>query len=194
MGMDIYGISQELKALEPKEPTTEFNYNAPEWSLYFEEKSKFHSNTPGAYFRSNIWCWRPIVTFLEEYADDILDENDIQGISQNSGHRIVSGKYVALRDRFNLAFQEGYVKSWIDQYNNAIADLPDESCHCCDGLGIITDKPLFVDAEDWDGSADCHVCKGSGRVQAWARNYPAYYELFEEFNDFLTHCGGFEVW
>lgn len=178
MGMDIYGL--KFTESEPAEPTTSFSYDAPEWKDYWEARRKWNEQ-PGCYFRSNIWYWRPIVMFLQEYADDILDEQDINGISQNSGYTIEGEKYERLKERLRLAVDENYASRWVREFKAKQELLEDEECQCCDGSGFNNGDP-------------CRICDTTGKVQNFMKNYPADIEVLEEFASFVDQSGGFMVW
>lgn len=192
MGFDIYGINPKTTRERPERPESYDNEEVTR--AYFKDLDLFHEENPGVYYRSNVWWWRPIVDFLKDFGDDILSQEDLDGLSQNSGHVIAGETIYILRDRMQLALDEGYVEGWINVYKNALNNLPQETCYCCEGRGVLDSKPLFMDpTEDWNG--DCHVCKGSGKVDNFKKNYPTDLATFEEFNTFLQNCGeGFEVW
>ena len=194
MGFDIYGINPKTQLTAPERPELQHLPEAEQEQLYNEYISKLneYEEEPGTYFRSNVWYWRPIVAYLQEYADDILSEEDIAGMSENSGYTITGEKFITLRDRMKLSIDEKYAAQWVKDYNNKITELPDETCHCCDGRGVVDSPPIFADMSTWNG--DCHVCNGSGIVPHFGRNYPADIELLEEFSDFMQNNEGFEVW
>jgi len=193
MGFDIYGINVRLTRAIPELPETEHEDEVIR-KEYWNDLDNFYKENPGYYYRSNVWWWRPIVSFLEDNASDILSEEDIKRLNENSGHKIEGAVFKALQERFALALEMNYVTAWIDVYKNALANLPPERCYCCDGRGVLDSPPIFHDPEDdWNG--DCHVCNGSGQVESFKKNYPTDLETFEEFNQFLQNCGeGFEVW
>jgi hypothetical protein len=180
MGMDIYGLDSKFETLRPKEPTTDFNYEAEDWKEYYEALNKF-KELPGTYYRSNMWWWRPIVFFLEDYADDILTPDDIHGMSVNSGYVIDAVKARLLGDRLTLAIQEGYIKQWVKTYTENLYELPDEDCYNCNATGFTNGDP-------------CRICDTKGKVPNFKKNYPTNEEVFDEFTEFVNNSGGFEVW
>jgi hypothetical protein len=40
----------------------------------------------------------------------------------------------------------------------------------------------------------CNVCKGEGKVEDYATNYPFSVENVQEFSKFLVSSGGFNIW
>ena len=67
MGFDISGLN-------PNHPTVISDMDMPDHSdedgmaAYF----KYVDETPGIYFRNNVWWWRPLWMFICENCDDIL--------------------------------------------------------------------------------------------------------------------------
>lgn len=180
MGMDLYGQHPSFEALRPQEPIETYDSNSPTWVEYHNKMADFRE-LPGVYYRSNMWWWRPIVMFLEENADDILDKDDINGLSHNSGYLIDAVKAALLSDRLKLAIQEGYVAAWVAKYKDMQDNAEPEPCWNCDAVGFTNGDP-------------CRICDTKGTVPNFITNYPTNEEVFESFEDFVHHSGGFEVW
>ncbi len=76
MGMDVYGENPKIHTPKPQRPETE-DYSSDEMSQYFSDLRKWQDKNVGAYFRNNVWWWRPLWNYVTELCDDILTEEDI---------------------------------------------------------------------------------------------------------------------
>ena len=61
---------------------------------YRHELSIYHEAVPGAYFRANVWAWRPVVNLIHDMG--LLSEEDIEGLCYNSGHVLDSSTCLTL--------------------------------------------------------------------------------------------------
>ena len=140
--------------------------------------------SPGHYFRNNIWWWRPLWEYTSLTCSDILTDEDIDNGHSNSGHKISKSKAVKMRNRIDNLDEKGYIKLEVDRHQKEIDDAPMDDCPYCNGTG----------ERDFDGElGKCNACDGVGRVKPFWVNYPFTRENVMEFRNFLDQCGGFQI-
>ena len=180
MGFDLYGVAPS----EQERPDFPMNGIDEEKEAYWA----WQDGTKGAYFRQNVWGWRPIWEFITAFCDDILTRKDIQMGSVNSGHKISKTKARRIASRINKMNKAGNLKKYIDGRNKLINALPDEKCDICAGTGYRAEPP-----KTGIGNRKCNGCEGKGEVRPFICNYPSYKEHIIEFSDFCKHSGGFTI-
>jgi hypothetical protein len=185
MGFDLSGIK----------PNGEDKPDAPDWARKDNEEQKkayfaWQTNTPGAYFRANVWGWRPLWEIVFHKCDDILTHEDYDNGCGNDGYVINKDKALAISkklEKLNISKMCEDRKKYLDS-------LPYEDCEVCEGTGYRNDENV---------QGNCNGCnteftkeKGVpvGKRQNWECNYPLYEELFKEFIKFCKKSGGFEIW
>ena len=74
MGFDLYGekpITNEFKHQERWDELSSMSYDERESKGFSDEyytlMSKYEKINPGAYFRNNVWWWRPLWSFVCEH-------------------------------------------------------------------------------------------------------------------------------
>lgn len=193
MGFDLHGINPQAIGERPVRPETE-DRDDPAWDQYFSDLSFYESINPGVYFRSNIWYWRPIVIFMKELgASDEL----VEKLSYNSGDEVSEDEIKPFVALFNDMLESGSLDHFIADYEYMLDNLPQETCHVCNGEGTLEQKPIFWDeAKPWLGAHqhECHVCKGTGKVENFMKNYPMDKDHLVNFFQFAKHSGGFNVY
>ena len=127
MGFDLYGVKPS--GCDVPMPCEDSHRDV--WSEYF----KLTQSLPGGYFRSNVWCWRPLWSFVTDNCADILNEKDVEYGFVNDGHLISSAKAKQLANRLKELFDNGVVKDNEKQFSKIKKDTPDEECLICDGTG-----------------------------------------------------------
>ena len=187
MGFDLYGVDQKTVGTPPTRPTTK-DYESEEWKNYFADQEFYERLNPGVYFRSNVWYWRPIVIFMQHLG---ASEDLINKLSYNSGDLVSKEEISEFVDLFYTMLEDGSLDHFILDYKAEVDSLPKEECHCCDGTGKLKTQPMFNTDPDWDGT--CHVCKGSGEVENFRKNYPMDKDILVEFFEFAKLSGGFTV-
>lgn len=147
----------------------------------------------GAYFRNNVWWWRPLWDYCCEVGSDVISTkianachyNDGAGLSASGAKRLAK----ILRERIS----DGSCAEYARKHEARLASLPDEICELCDGTGI---RP-------WEGGkAGCNGCgssvtsmePGTGKRRPIDASYPFSVENVEEFATFLEGSGGFQVY
>lgn len=128
-----------------------------------------------AYFRANIWSWKPIHGLIKKLASDLVDEETMHGMAFNSGYGIKDGdKCRTLANRISCWMEhnvDGVTDEHGSEEESAINEMID-SIGSMLGTDVVqvkfgesNDKPIFkVDDE--------HL---------------------SEFVAFLRTCGGFKV-
>ena len=81
MGFDLYGLNP--KGDIPKPVITDW-----EDKKQTDDFFKYQDETPGSYFRTNVWYWRPLWQYVSVVCENILTEKDMERGEFNDGHRI----------------------------------------------------------------------------------------------------------
>ena len=209
MGFDLYG--QHPSSCDIPKPDFEICTDK-EASEYFA----LLRNLPGAYFRANVWAWRPLWNYVAGVCKEILSEDDMSGGAFNDGHLISNRK--ATRMARALKKEIGKNKhvqfaEWLDLRHK---NMPLEKCDICDGKGTRAGWEGWQSKEEWlelhgslsvggpESSCEisfkwahenkgCNACKGKGKREAHATHYKFIPELLEEFESFCRLSGGFTI-
>ena len=139
----------------------------------------------GAYFRNNVWWWRPLWEFVGKTCDDVITEDDFNSGTFNDGHLIDRDKCKVIVERLTELLDSGDVKKYQDERQKILDELPKEKCDYCDGSGVRDDENV---------KGECNGCSGTGKKEAWAKSYPFDVDSIKEFRDFVKDSGGFEIW
>jgi len=134
-----------------------------------------------AYFRNNVWWWRPLWDYVERVAPDLV--SNVSGHT-NDGDGLDEAQALELRERLLTEMISGRTEQYANDYETFMNALPDESCDLCNGTGKRTDMEVK------DG---CNKCMGKGEVRPWATHYPFSVENVKDFCSFLATCGGFSI-
>ena len=140
MGFDLTGLNPESNTPQPvwtkKDPMikvkgTKHQYEIDpqvkeEYDDYMKSRWEWQDNTEGAYFRNNVWFWRPLWNFIGGCCDDILTENDIESGYMNDGHRISKTKAKLIARRLRKFFKDGSVASYESWYSRQISQLDEK--------------------------------------------------------------------
>ena len=97
-----------------------------EYDDYMRTKWAWQEDTEGAYFRNNVWFWRPLWNFIGGCCGDILTENDIESGYMNDGHKISKTKSKRIARRLRKFFKDGSVASYESWYSRQISQLKDD--------------------------------------------------------------------
>jgi hypothetical protein len=166
----------------------------------------------GAYFRNNVWWWRPLAEYACAIAPAITAKCTYWGSNDGDGLSASGSKRLAVKLREEIA--SGRCKEYADKYEANRKAMPREHCPLCNGTGIRADQ-LGIDhgqttrvipetTQDDEGETIthpragqvgwCNGCDGRGTKAASGSHYPFSVENVEEFCTFLEGCGGFEIW
>ena len=179
MGMDVYGVNPQIKSERPERPETD-DYDSDDWSKHWDAMQAWEQENVGAYFRNNVWWWRPLWDYVNAICDDVLTEEDHQSGHHNDGHLIDADKCQLIAERLAHELLNGGVTKFKDERQQHLDKLPNRTCTTCDGTG------------DRD-SKNCHTCDGTGEQEHWDRSYPFEEANVREFLSFIKESGGFEI-
>lgn len=160
------------------------------------------SEEVGEYFRRNVWGWRPLWDYIDEVHHDLV--SDVDGHS-NSGDGLNSSKSLVLASRLKMDVSTGKAARYVTERDTALAALPREECTLCNSTGIRADVvgkeqmmptralPPEVAKQVGRTIGWCNGCNGLGDKESWDASYYLEVKDIEEFAEFLTHCGGFQI-
>jgi hypothetical protein len=155
-----------------------------------------------AYFRNNVWWWRPLWDYCVDVAPELCDGVDGE---TNSGAGLDAQGADDLAVVLFNELASGRTAEYAVAYRKMLSELPRSECTYCEGTGIRTDavgiengmptkeledviKVLTGRSHGW-----CNACNGEGTVEHWNAHYPFSEENVREFAEFLTECGGFSI-
>ena len=131
MGFDLMGLNPQADT-----PRPEWTKNDPEYEIdpqlkeeyddYMRERLEWQDANEGAYFRNNVWFWRPLWFYVCSVCYDILSANDIQGGSYNDGYKISKTKSKKIARKLRKMFREGHVELTEARYRQHQEQLPDD--------------------------------------------------------------------
>jgi len=140
MGFDLYGMNPQADT-----PCPEWTKGEPfrkvegedkkyevipelkkEYDKYMKAKWKWQEENDGAYFRNNVWFWRPLWNFISGCCADILTEKDIESGYMNDGHRISNTKAKRIASRLRKFFKDGSVDAYESWYSRKISELDEK--------------------------------------------------------------------
>lgn len=152
----------------------------------------------GAYFRNNIWWWRPLWTYCQWLAPELIPEDNLGHFNDGWGLDEEGARALAklLREELN----SGRCQAFAESYKRDLEALPREPCDLCNGTGIRRDElgleqgfperlNPHTGKKGW-----CNGCNGKGDKPPFALNYPFTAENVARFAAFLEASGGFEIW
>ena len=135
MGFDLHGMNPETSTPEPTwkkgDPwITEGNrrYLDPkiekEYRKHMDAVIEWQDNSEGAYFRSNIWFWRPLWSYVCSVCEFITDKDMNEGF-MNNGHTIAKTKSKRIASRLRKLFNRGDVHAYNHYYKHKQSKLND---------------------------------------------------------------------
>jgi len=197
MGFDIYGMNPVTNGHEnPEPPEVDWRSHDDIWQAYFDLKQDYYENVPGAYFRANVWYWRPVAEFLYEHIE-VLDEDDLEGLSCNSGHVINETVAKIIGKTIAEMHADGLIEEWVQNKKIAEVMKPKEDCDICGGTGVRTDSPMFGNLEPYEKDGikglKCNGCDGEGKRAPWSSHYPYDTQKIVDFGKFASESGGFQI-
>ena len=108
----------------------------------------------GKYFRSNVWCWRPLWDFV---CNSCSLDDDIQQSGQlNDGYKIDEDLAVSIGITLKSLIDSGVVKQFAEFRQKELDALPDVECKHCNGTGQRNDQYV---------QGTCNACHGKGTVR-----------------------------
>ena len=127
MGFDLTG-------LKPNNPKRIPNPGYMDWSTkpseevknkHFKASKLYDTEVKGAYFRNNVWWWRPLWDYVCINCSDILNKKDIEGGSSNSGHKISNKKSKLIASRLRKLLKEGHTAAYKGYHSSKLEGLPE---------------------------------------------------------------------
>jgi len=185
MGFDLYGLNP--KGDIPKPVITNWQ-DEEQTKAYFA----YQDNTPGSYFRTNVWFWRPLWQYVTVTCDDILTEKDMESGEFNDGHRISKTKANRIASRLKKLDKDGSTMKYELGYKEYTKSLPKEECDKCKGIGERRDE-IGKQARKKDPSYSCNGCSGKGQKNNFGASYPFESDVVMRFAEFCEQSGGFEI-
>ena len=158
---------------------------------------------PDAYFRNNVWWWRPLWDYCVKIAPELCGE--VNG-SYNDGDGLDEDGALDLSAILYMEIEAGRTAQYKTRYYAELAKLPRHDCEFCDGTGIRADavgvemgmptRELEPEIQIITGRSIgwCNACRGEGKVDDFRTEYPFSVENVEEFAGFLAECGGFHIY
>ena len=198
MGFDIYGMNpyNPNKAVKPtmdwnSQPTRE------ETDKYFKEKSKYQEEVVGDYFRTNVWWWRPLASYVLKYTG-CIDESDHEYWSENGGHEVDDETAKQIHNQLQVLIESGHTQKFQDDYekerlkaekhNDKVEKELEKFCKSVEKkLGTTNLAPADFPKADHDEWERIY------HKRKWSASYPISVENVKEFAEFCKFSGGFKI-
>lgn len=159
-------------------------------------------NNPDAYFRNNVWWWRPLWDYCLDVAPELCegvngDYNDGDGLDEDGALQLSAVLYMEI--------DAGRTAQYKNDYYARLAKLPRHECTLCEGTGIRTDavgKDMGMPERELEPAIQvltgrthgwCNACGGEGKTSDIRVSYGFSVENVRDFADFLADCGGFQI-
>ena len=214
MGYDIYGISPTINRDYPERYNKIMKQYGDgqgwlKWSEdipqevkdeYFEIKDVYETDNPGAYFRNNVWFWRPLWQFVVETCEDYMTVDEIDSGNSNSGHRISEETALYIAKQLSEKIADGTVdkreREWelkrekAKAHNKEVrAEMDRITKECKDKFPIHADKLVPANyPEPYNTQWQEAYSK-----ENWDASYPFSKENIKDFATFCMQSGGFEI-
>jgi hypothetical protein len=157
----------------------------------------------GEYFRRNVWGWRPLWQYVEDVHPEIAEL--VQYPQSNDGDGLGSRNSQKLAKLLKEDIFKGVAEQYVEARNKMLSELPKEDCGLCEATGIRSDE-IGVQNGMPERELDpaiaiivgrtkgwCNGCSGEGKKDPWETSYYLDLDDIQEFAEFLTECGGFEI-
>ena len=198
MGFDLYGMNPHnpKKAIKPKldwdKPTTEAQRKE-----HFKKLDEYEKEVVGDYFRSNVWWWRPLASYVINYTG-CVNEDDAEMWSTNDGHEVDEETAQQIHNQLQVLIESGHTQKFQDDYEKErkIAEehndkVEKELKKFCDSVEKKLGKTNLApndfpkaDKEKWDKIWN---------KRKWSASYPFSVEHVREFAEFCRFSGGFKI-
>ena len=198
MGFDLYGMNPHnpKKAIKPKldwdKPTTE-----EERKEHFKKLDEYEKEVIGDYFRSNVWWWRPLASYVIQYTG-CVNEDDAEMWGTNDGHEVDDETAQQIHNQLQVLIESGHTQKFQDDYEKErkIAEehndkVEKELKKFCDSVEKKLGKTNLApndfpkaDKEKWDEIWN---------KRKWSASYPFSVEHVKEFAEFCRFSGGFKI-
>jgi hypothetical protein len=205
MGFDLYGenpVQNEFKHQKRWNELSSMSYKEREEKEvsdeYFNLMTKYEDANPGAYFRNNVWWWRPLWSFVCEHCEDILNQEDMNGGCYNDSYVISKRKAEAIAVKLEDVIETEETKLWIQEHmdsleqakrNNKQVDAELEELKKI--VVLETGNPDIYPAiypDNYKKKYDEIYDK-----RDWASSYPFHKDNVIAFINFAKQSGGFSI-
>ena len=198
MGFDLYGMNpyNPNKAVKPKmdwdKPTTE-----EERKEHFKKLDEYEKEVVGDYFRSNVWWWRPLASYVINYTG-CVDEKDAEMWSTNDGHEVDDETAQQIHNQLQVLIESGHTQKFQDDYekerlkaekhNDKVEKELKKFCESVEKkLGKTNLAPADFPKADHDEWERIY------HKRKWNASYPFSVEHVKEFAEFCRFSGGFKI-
>ena len=198
MGFDLYGMNpyNPNKAVKPKmdwdKPTTE-----EERKEHFKKLDEYEKEVVGDYFRSNVWWWRPLASYVIKYTG-CVDENDAEMWSTNDGHEVDDETAQQIHNQLQVLIESGHTQKFQDDYEKERLKaekhndkVEKELKKFCDSVEKKLGKTNLAPADF--PKADHDEWERIYHKRKWNASYPFSVEHVKEFAEFCRFSGGFKI-
>jgi len=158
----------------------------------FDLYGKNASTKEGEYFRSSVWSWRPLASYVCGQAPDITSK--CEAWQTNDGKGLNMADSIKLADMLQAEIDAGRTKQYEMIYRSEMERMPDVDCELCEGTGTRKAIPERGAGDPKNGGIPCNGCKATGHRRPVDTMYPFDAEHVQEFVTFLRGCGGFQIW
>ena len=208
MGFDLYGENPKVvkgfsdKKAERYEELCVMSYEDREKQglndEYWELNSEWENQNPGAYFRNNVWWWRPLWQFTCEHCEDILTEDDMNAGCYNDNYMITEDKAIAIAKRLKEALETPETQAYLDNHMKAMEKAKkhnqaiDKEKKALDeiAVAITGDKDIAPINYPKDLKKKFDELMDQ---RDWASSYPINKDNIEHFAEFAEQSGGFRI-
>jgi hypothetical protein len=137
MGFDLTGLNPEASTPQPvwsgDEPMIKTGENSwtidpqikEEYDDYMKSRWEWQDATDGAYFRNNVWFWRPLWSYVCSVCYDILSDKDMRGGDFNDGYMISRTKAKKIASKLRKMLENGHVELVEAEYKLDQDQLPE---------------------------------------------------------------------
>lgn len=163
------------------------------------------SSEKGIYYRSNVWYWNPLWTYVIVHHQSLLPGDSTEGF-YNQGYELDEFQAFALGTELLADFHNGIIAAYQIEFNTMKSEADLLECEFCNGTGIRTD-PIGVANGFLDRELDpamqiivgrqygtCNACSGFGKRESNISSYVFDLENVRNFGLFSISSGGFSIW
>lgn len=141
----------------------------------------------GEYFRANVWYWRPLWIYMEHISPTLTSK--VKYPQSNDGDGLSAKDARVLSQLLKSEIDSGKAEKYIEEYYEYLDSLPQSDCNYCDSTGKRTWTTDGIEVEKV-----CNGCNGTLKLDHYLKSYPMHIDIIKEFQQFLYHCGGFQIW
>ena len=198
MGFDLYGMNpyNPNKAVKPK---IDWNTNPTEAQTkeHFEKLEKYENEVVGDYFRSNVWWWRPLASYVIKYTG-CVNEDDAEMWGTNDGHEVDDETAKQIHNQLQVLIESGHTQKFQDDYEKERQKMEKhndkvekELKKFCESVEKKLGKTNLAPADF--PKADHDEWERIYHKRKWNASYPFSVENVKEFAEFCRYSGGFRI-